>query len=65
MIANDILLYSWIHAQSLIERLMGADVEIHNQRLAQAWGTTWKSGRKDCWSQRGQGHQENTPYKIN
>lgn len=44
---------------------MGADVETHMQTLGRALVTPRKRGRKDCMSQRGSGHEENTAHRIN
>jgi hypothetical protein len=44
---------------------MKTDIDIHNQTLGKAKGTLQKRGKKDCRSQKCQGHQENMSHKIN
>ena len=52
------------HQKDSIQQLIGADAELLSQLLLEARGILQKRGRKDCRSQRGQGHHKKT-YRIN
>ena len=56
---------SLIFIRGFTQKLRGENAETHSQSLGGAQGILQKPGRKDCRSQRGQGHQKKPTESTN